>query len=69
MPHYRLYLLKDNTHIAKAIDLDCENNDRLDAIVAEHADGRAMEVWQGAACVTKYPPRAVAKSQTSSGRP
>lgn len=68
MPHYRLYCFKDNTHIARAVDLDRENDDALNTLVAEHADGRAREVWRGGERVKKYPGNAAAMSQRSSGR-
>jgi hypothetical protein len=54
MPHYRLFF-HNGINISYAIGIDCENEEDLDKVVAEHADGRPMELWLGEIAVRKYP--------------
>lgn len=54
MSHYRLFF-HNGINISHAIDILCENEEDLDKAVAEHGDGRRMELWLGDVAVRKYP--------------
>jgi hypothetical protein len=48
MPAYRLYFLGDDGHIVRALELDCRHDSQAISQAEHHADGRAMELWEGA---------------------
>ena len=48
MPAYRLYLLGDDGHIVRAVELDCEHDGQAIDQAERHADGRPMELWERA---------------------
>lgn len=52
---YRLYFLGIDDRISKAVELDCPDDQAAVAAVAEHADGRAMELWQLGRKVRMFP--------------
>jgi hypothetical protein len=54
MSHYRLFF-HNGIKISHAINIDCEHESDLDKAVADHADGRPMELWLGEVAVRKYP--------------
>jgi hypothetical protein len=53
---YRLYFLNAEGRIRHAVEIQCEDDEAATKLVQQHADGRAMELWQGARCVAKYDP-------------
>ncbi len=46
MAEYRLYLIRDDGHFRKAIDLDCENDDAAKEHAKAFIDGCNAELWQ-----------------------
>ena len=56
MTHYRLYFLDDDDHIRHAVSLECENDDEATELARGHADGRTLELWQGARLVARMAP-------------
>ncbi|MBM6577771.1 hypothetical protein KCP91_15415 [Microvirga sp. SRT01] len=55
MAHYRLYLLRPNDRIGRALDLDCPNDEVAIAVVAQHNHSHAMELWSGKRKVRYFP--------------
>jgi hypothetical protein len=55
MPDYRLYFFDGAKHIRHALVLDCTDDSHAIATVAEHADGRAMELWWRDRMVKAFP--------------
>ena len=55
MTHYRLYLLDDEGHIRRGIDLDCADDDEAVATAAAYVDGCAVEVWEKTRRVRRLP--------------
>jgi hypothetical protein len=51
---YKLYVLDWPGKIAHVVDLACEDDERAIGVAAERADGRAMELWQGARLVRRF---------------
>ena len=51
---YHLYFLRAG-HIVHRVDLECGDDEEAVATVREHADGRAMELWQAARLVKQFP--------------
>ena len=56
MTDYRLYFLNAEGRIRHAVEFRCVDDEAAAKLVQEHADGRAMELWQGPRCVAKYEP-------------
>ncbi|HEY5411116.1 MAG TPA: hypothetical protein VIJ94_10365 [Caulobacteraceae bacterium] len=48
MAHYRLYFLDCDDHIRHAVSLECDHDDQAIELARGHADGRTLELWQGA---------------------
>jgi hypothetical protein len=44
--HYRAYVMDDNNHIIKAVDLDCENDVAAKERARQLVDGHDIELWQ-----------------------
>jgi hypothetical protein len=57
MPDYRLYFLA-NDHIRRFVEFDCPDDEAAIEKVAEHADGRVMELWQRNRLVKRFEPNA-----------
>ena len=51
---YRLYFLDRANHIRHTVDLDCEDDAQAIRMVEQHADRRAMELWQASRLVKVY---------------
>ena len=45
--HYRLYLIGRDGHFAKAIDLDCENDEHAWRMIKQHSLTTPVELWSG----------------------
>lgn len=56
MPAYRFYLLNGHGHIVHRVDLDCSTDDEAIAAVEGHRRSGAMELWDGARVVRRFPP-------------
>ena len=56
LPDYRLYFLDKNDHIRRRIDLDCRDDAHATEVAAEHMDGNARELWDGARLVRRFEP-------------
>lgn len=56
MPAYRLYFLGDDGHIVSAVQLDCQDDHQAISQARDHADGRPMELWEGARKVRIFQP-------------
>ena len=55
MPGYRLYYITPDGHIDDARELAFVDDDEaIQAVEREFADGRAMELWQRARVVRKF---------------
>ena len=52
---YRLYFLGRDSHIRAAVVLDCETDADAEEQALTRADGRMMEVWDGARLVRRFP--------------
>lgn len=61
MPYYRLYFLRDE-HIRHVVELDCVDDLQAIDTVADHADGRTMELWRREILVRRFEARAPASS-------
>jgi hypothetical protein len=46
MQYYRAYMLDQDGHIFRAIDLHCENDDAAKARAQQLVDGGDVEIWQ-----------------------
>jgi hypothetical protein len=55
MPAYRLYYLNPKGGIRRAVELDCETDDAAVALVGQHVDGHAMELWDRDRVVRTFP--------------
>lgn len=55
MTHYRLYFLDDYGGILHGLDLDCEDDAHAREMVRSHQTGAAMQLWQGARLVARFP--------------
>jgi hypothetical protein len=47
MTHYRAYIIGSDGHIARAIDLHCENDDDAKLHARQLVDGHDVELWRG----------------------
>lgn len=56
MQHYRLYFWGDDGHIARGVDLHCENDAAALASAEQHRGFFRLEVWQGARKVGGWEP-------------
>jgi len=56
MPGYRLYLLDGAGHIREAVELECRDDEHAVAmaLVQEHHQRIAMELWEGARLVRRF---------------
>ena len=54
MAHYRLYFLNDKNHIRRAVSLECDDDASAIALINQHRDGHAMELWEGARRVARF---------------
>jgi hypothetical protein len=55
MAAYRLYFVGANGHFADVEVLDCRDDDAAIKASKQHADGRAMELWQHERMVATFP--------------
>jgi hypothetical protein len=46
MTGYRIYLLANDDHATKRIDIDCADDDAAIEIAKQYIDGRDIELWQ-----------------------
>ena len=53
---YRLYFMDRSDHIARALALQCEDDEEALRVVAGHRHQHAMELWQGARRVSRIEP-------------
>ncbi len=56
MPEYRLYFLGQDDRIQRALELECEDDDRAVETGGAHLNGQAMELWRGATLVKRFDP-------------
>jgi hypothetical protein len=47
LPDYRLYVLDDEGHFVRGIDLACTDDQHARAVAAGHLGGHDLELWQG----------------------
>jgi len=52
---YKLYFFDRDDRIHRRVDLTCDSDNHAEAVVAEHVDGHAMELWQGSRFLAHYP--------------
>ena len=50
---YRLYVMNNAGHIREAAEFECADDRAALDYVADHLDGRAVELWNGARLVAK----------------
>jgi hypothetical protein len=55
MRGYRLYFKRPDGHFAGVKELACPDNDAAIETARQHADGRAMELWEQARQVKAFP--------------
>ena len=53
--NYRLYFFDRYEHIRQAVAFDAADDEEAIGLVADHADGRPMELWYGARRVAAFP--------------
>ena len=53
LAYYRLYFLDRDDHIRHAVSLECEDDAQAIELARGHADGRTLELWQGARRVVR----------------
>ena len=51
MRDYLLYFLDQDNHITRPVELECRDDGHAMEVVAEHSEGTAMELWEGARLV------------------
>jgi hypothetical protein len=56
VPHYRLYFLRADNRVDRAVDLDCANDEEMIAKASELRGLQAMELWQGIRLVKRLEP-------------
>lgn len=56
MPHYRLYFLRADNRVDRAVDLDCESDEEAIDKASELRGLEAMELWQGTRLVKRIEP-------------
>jgi hypothetical protein len=59
MQDYRLYFLNTAGHIQHAIEFACVTDDDAIRLAASRPERSAMELWQGARIVRKFPDRPI----------
>jgi hypothetical protein len=52
---YKLYILDQFDQIDRQISLICPSDESAEQVVAQHADGHAMELWQGERFLAHFP--------------
>jgi hypothetical protein len=57
MLSYRLYFLGREGRFTRAVGFECSCDEEALRAVEDHADGRAMELWQQARKVRAYAPQ------------
>jgi hypothetical protein len=57
VPHYRLYFLRADNRVDRAVDLDCANDEEMIAKASELRALQAMELWQGIRLVKRIEPQ------------
>lgn len=55
MPAYRLYYLNPKGGIRRAVELACDTDEDAIAMVTQHVDGHAMELWDRDRVVRTFP--------------
>jgi hypothetical protein len=56
MPIYRIYHLADGSHIATPPDvIDCADEQEAIGKAAQAANGKAVELWEGARFIVRFP--------------
>lgn len=51
MAHYRLYLIGSTGHFTRAVDVECDSDERAWEAVWPLTQGRDAELWQEGRCV------------------
>jgi len=69
MAHYRLYVLDDEGHIRRGIDLECADDEEAVTRAAHLADGCAVEVWEKTRRVRRLPASNAPSAQMADGEP
>ncbi len=54
MTDYRVYVLGDDGHIVRAIELDCQDDSAATEAAKQHLNGRDIELWQRERCVARF---------------
>jgi hypothetical protein len=57
MPHYRLYFLRADNRVDRAVDLDCADDEEAINKASELRGPQAMELWQRTRLVTRILPK------------
>lgn len=57
MAWYRLYFFSSRDKIARAMDMECADDDEAVRCVADHPHKFGLELWQGARRVRRFEPR------------
>jgi hypothetical protein len=52
---YRAYLMDENDHIVKRIDLDAQDDEMAIAKAKTFIDGKDIEVWHGSKKILRIP--------------
>lgn len=55
MTDYRLYFIDESGHIKRVVELDCATEAEAVREAESHVGFMAMELWQRARVVTKFP--------------
>jgi hypothetical protein len=54
MTHYRAYLIGRDSHVIKAVDLICDDDDAAKKRAERMVDGHDVELWQHARRIAKF---------------
>ena len=56
MPHYRVYVTTPDGHVtAPATVLECTDDQEAIGKAAQLANGRSVELWEGARLIVRFP--------------
>jgi hypothetical protein len=55
MPHYRVYFITDDGHIAGPPHVECADEQEAIGKAAQAANGKIVELWSGPRLIVRFP--------------
>jgi hypothetical protein len=60
MTHYRVYLIGRDSHLIKAVDFNCDDDEAAKKRAERMIDGHDVELWEHARRIAKFGDREIA---------